>query len=380
MRSSLRISPAPFKSSFLSIPPSPFSPRTPLTPTVPLQRSVQKDSQQSSKTGTKSTENLPPTPLPWTWTCHQCHCSYRLNVTRRCLQDGHYYCSGTTTVKAWRQSAHVRRTKKHGACNSEFDYSGWKNWSRWRRDGPRNKAALVTDLPADTEDGDITTKKKDCWNTCDYPSECKWGKKFGIHTPVETGFPVVEADAKPALNSLADTTLKGNPTTENYEDAKTLRKSGTLNLWTALVASVERRKNGSVRLSSPLSVITQGETARKRAGKTALSPQENKGNMIIAVTELSVLGTTSDSTLFDSSDSSTAGDSFKPLLSRRRYRRTTSSPKTRANSDAKRVKVTYSTSKSDTHGILGDLGVLDSDFAPLTRVQSRYSGYQTCYV
>ncbi|KAH7555782.1 hypothetical protein BM1_06308 [Bipolaris maydis] len=221
----------------------------------------------------------------------------------------------------------------------EFDYSGWKNWSRWRRDGPRNKAALVTDLPADTEDGDITTKKKDCWNTCDYPSECKWGKKFGIHTPVETGFPVVEADAKPALNSLADTTLKGNPTTENYEDAKTLRKSGTLNLWTALVASVERRKNGSVRLSSPLSVITQGETARKRAGKTALSPQENKGNMIIAVTELSVLGTTSDSTLFDSSDSSTAGDSFKPLLSRRRYRRTTSSPKTRANSDAKRAEL-----------------------------------------
>lgn len=379
MRSSLRISPAPFKSSFLSIPPSPFSPRPPFTPTAPFQQSVQKGSQQGSKTGTKSTEDLPPTPLPWTWTCHHCHCSYRLNVTRRCLQDGHYYCSGTTTVKAWRQSNYVRRTKKHGACNSEFDYSGWKNWSRWRRDGPRNKAALDTGSSAGTKDGDIPTKKKDCWNTCDYPSECKWGNKFGIHTPVESGFPVVEADAKTTLNSHANTTSKGTLTTGNYEDAKTLRKNETMNLWTALVASVERRKNGSGRTASPLSVVTQGEIARKRAGKTASSPQEGRGNVIMTATNLSVVGTASDSALSDSSDSSTAGGSLKPLLSRRRYRRTTSSPKTRANSDAKRVKVTY-TSTSDTHGILGDLGVLDSDFAPLTRVQSRYCGYQTCYV
>lgn len=152
-----------------------------------------------------------------------------------------------------------------------------------------------------------------------------------------------------------------------------------MNLWTALVASVERRKNGSGRTASPLSVVTQGEIARKRAGKTASSPQEGRGNVIMTATNLSVVGTASDSALSDSSDSSTAGGSLKPLLSRRRYRRTTSSPKTRANSDAKRVKVTY-TSTSDTHGILGDLGVLDSDFAPLTRVQSRYCGYQTCYV
>ncbi|EUC49835.1 hypothetical protein COCMIDRAFT_83550 [Bipolaris oryzae ATCC 44560] len=379
MRSSLRISPAPFKSSFLSIPPSPFSPRPPFTPTIPFPQSVQKEGQQSSKTSTKSTADLPPTPLPWTWTCHQCHCSYRLNVTRRCLQDGHYYCSGTTTVKAWRQSTYVRRARKQGACNSEFDYSGWKNWSRWRRDGPRNKDAASTASPAGKEDGDVATKEKDCWNTCDYPSECKWGKKFGIHTPVESGFPVVEADAKSALNSPASTTLKGTHGTENYEDVRTLRKNGTLSLWTALVASVERRKNGSGRIASPLSIVTQGEMARRRAGKNTSSPQEDRSDVIIAATELSVLGTASDSALSDSSDSSTAGGSLKPLLSRRRYRRTTSSPKTPANSDAKRVKVAC-TLTSDTHGIVGDLEVSDSDFPPLTRVQSRYSGYQTCYV
>lgn len=25
---------------------------------------------------------------------------------------------------------------------------------------------------------------KDCWNKCDYPSECRWGKQYGVQTPV----------------------------------------------------------------------------------------------------------------------------------------------------------------------------------------------------
>lgn len=28
--------------------------------------------------------------------------------------------------------------------------------------------------------------RKDCWNTCDYPSECRWGKQYGVQTPVKT--------------------------------------------------------------------------------------------------------------------------------------------------------------------------------------------------
>lgn len=27
---------------------------------------------------------------------------------------------------------------------------------------------------------------KDCWNSCDYPSECRWGKQFGVQTPKTT--------------------------------------------------------------------------------------------------------------------------------------------------------------------------------------------------
>ena len=34
---------------------------------------------------------------------------------------------------------------------------------------------------------EISAKKidgsKDCWNSCDYPSECRWGKQFGVQTP-----------------------------------------------------------------------------------------------------------------------------------------------------------------------------------------------------
>jgi hypothetical protein len=33
---------------------------------------------------------------------------------------------------------------------------------------------------------------KDCWNRCDYPSECRWGKQFGVDTPVQVSFPSLE--------------------------------------------------------------------------------------------------------------------------------------------------------------------------------------------
>lgn len=35
----------------------------------------------------------PPSPLTWTWRCHLCYTTYRLGTTRRCLLDGHYFCS-----------------------------------------------------------------------------------------------------------------------------------------------------------------------------------------------------------------------------------------------------------------------------------------------
>ena len=157
----------------------------------------------------------PPTePLNWLWQCHICNRVYQLGVTRRCLDDGHNFCAGTTTVKRSKRTGY-RKTTRHKACASEFDYQGWKAWGVWRRN-IADQLAAVEALEQLLDGGDepaplfapvapnegrwlsgIWTKKtaatkndmkdywaKDCWSTCDYPSECRWGKQYGVQTPV----------------------------------------------------------------------------------------------------------------------------------------------------------------------------------------------------
>ncbi|KIW98350.1 uncharacterized protein Z519_00010 [Cladophialophora bantiana CBS 173.52] len=92
-------------------------------------------------------------PMPWTWICHLCHSRYPLGVTRRCLVDGHYYCSGQTDWPS------LKRKKKPRACSSEFDYAAWKNWGAWRRGTLKilqNERVL-----------------KGC-ESCDFPSQCRY--------------------------------------------------------------------------------------------------------------------------------------------------------------------------------------------------------------
>ncbi|KAK0122491.1 hypothetical protein ONS95_010721 [Cadophora gregata] len=113
----------------------------------------------------------PSFPFPWIWQCHLCGSVYRLGVTRRCLEDGHFFCAeGRTPVltptgqdgngdggengnggekrsgrggseeKAKRRRGKRRdkkgkkrgRNKKRG-CRAEFDYEGWKAWGVCRR-------------------------------------------------------------------------------------------------------------------------------------------------------------------------------------------------------------------------------------------------------
>ncbi|OJD37085.1 uncharacterized protein BKCO1_8000227 [Diplodia corticola] len=188
----LTITPAPFRPSKLSIPPSPFSPRLPLTPpaSTPKEGSLVPN---RNKRELSSPSTPPPSPpLKWIWQCHVCHRAYLLGMTRRCLDDGHYFCSGVTTVKTWRASANPRkgrRTKKHRACASEFDYGGWKAFGEWRR----NEEAIRRASFADTVDFSTSTGgflsprpsaqskvARNCWNTCDFPSECRWGSQHGV--------------------------------------------------------------------------------------------------------------------------------------------------------------------------------------------------------
>lgn len=103
--------------------------------------------------------------------------------------------------------------RRHAACASEFDYQGWKGWGVWRRSVGEQVNAAEALLKAEEafesafreRDGPSwsanhsrngsaqryweksqATMQKDCWEKCDYPSECRWGKQYGVKTPTPT--------------------------------------------------------------------------------------------------------------------------------------------------------------------------------------------------
>lgn len=338
--STLTIDPTPFKSSLLAIPPSPFSPRTPLTIQVTVDFSTRA---QASVVYTTSGIAAPSSPLSWIWQCHKCHRSYQLGVTRRCLDDGHHFCSGTTTVKSYRKG-NLPKRKRHKACASEFDYQGWKAWGRWKRAGGRNKlqypkVELATSPSGKYAQVKSAKSKKDCWNTCDYPSECRWGKSFGIHTPLEQEFPIIElASEHTVLQKSPEHTEEGVLKPENCSQLST-KKSDRADLWTALVASAKRRKNNVQ--SSPLATIADEEPeALLDVGSTPESNPPEK-NLITKTIDPALL--------------IRPAELFLPILS-----------------DLKPLIVDTTNQAGQVHSgdVLGEL-------AQLERVSSRDSGYQS---
>ena len=115
--------------------------------------------------------------MPWLWTCHLCRSHFPLAATRRCLEDGHYFCAGTSVD---RKSGKI---KKHNSCGSEFDYIGWKAWGDWRREYHRQKKS------------DPVQGSKDCANHCDFPSECRWTAKRAVKLS-RFGNPIVEEEKR----------------------------------------------------------------------------------------------------------------------------------------------------------------------------------------
>ncbi|KAJ9500484.1 hypothetical protein LTR96_002979 [Exophiala xenobiotica] len=95
----------------------------------------------------------PEEPMAWVWICHLCHSRYSLGVTRRCLIDGHYYCSGETDRPS------LRKKRKNKSCSSEFDYVAWKAWGEWRR-----KALQTIKNPR---------VLRGC-EKCEFPSQCRY--------------------------------------------------------------------------------------------------------------------------------------------------------------------------------------------------------------
>lgn len=120
---------------------------------------------------------LPPAePLPWIWQCHVCKSRYPLSVTRRCLIDGHLYCSGQASSP---QKDSAKRRKKDGqGCTSEFDYAGWAEWGNWKR----KVLALNTYAQAAMDrERRVRVRNPIIWGCegCNFPSQCRyeWGKQ-----------------------------------------------------------------------------------------------------------------------------------------------------------------------------------------------------------
>lgn len=118
------------------------------------------------------------------------------------------FCAGTTVVKRSKKNGY-KKTIRHQACASEFDYQGWKAWGTWRKALAEQIEAGDVQFARDAEELNLcsptipsdgqwlngrwlqslkSTKdfwKKNCSEKCDYPSECRWGKQYGVHTPVK---------------------------------------------------------------------------------------------------------------------------------------------------------------------------------------------------
>jgi len=164
------VSPATIRSASTVSPTSYFHDASPVTPVTP-EKSGTKPSNITISPPRASQLVLPPPPakpLNWVWQCHQCRSRYQLSVTRRCLIDGHYYCSGDSS----QNQRNNKRRRKAQSCTSEFDYVGWQDWGQWRRKCTALRAYA---------NGKAAPKMHGC-EGCSFPSQCRYESR----PPVET--------------------------------------------------------------------------------------------------------------------------------------------------------------------------------------------------
>ncbi|PNS15394.1 hypothetical protein CAC42_653 [Sphaceloma murrayae] len=90
------------------------------------------------------------------------------------------------------------RIKRHRACASEFDYNGWKDYGQWRR-----QVSGISESESD-KGGESIDGKKDCWNKCDFPSQCRWGGKSNLLTSEIEVVPPMTQDGTGASGKGAD--------------------------------------------------------------------------------------------------------------------------------------------------------------------------------
>jgi hypothetical protein len=149
--------------------------------------------------------------------------------------------------------------ERHKACASEFDYKAWKEFGNWRR---AYFVAHSTDI------------RKDCWNLCDYPSECRWEKQVEINP---------EEPSPPPLLAKEDVPLAGKPSAlpvavmfdSILQTCAKVAVPSSLeppkdNFWSPFLASATRRNKAA---KSPLALTTVAEEIEGDVEMTVVSPK-----------------------------------------------------------------------------------------------------------
>ena len=119
-------------------------------------------------------------PSSWVWTCHICKHRYPLGVTRRCLYDGHVFCSGQIVEK--KVGPRKKRIRAGVPCNSEFDYVSWGVHMEWKKKR----------FP------EYNTSVKPGCMQCSYPNQCRYKRMEKEKLP-----PVIEV-VHQSLSRLTD--------------------------------------------------------------------------------------------------------------------------------------------------------------------------------
>ncbi|CAF9903155.1 MAG: hypothetical protein GOMPHAMPRED_000110 [Gomphillus americanus] len=205
----------------------------------------------------------PPPEIPsrWLWRCHLCSLSYPIGTTRRCLNDGHYFCAGTTINKR------TGKKKPHSPCGSTFDYIGWQEYGDWRRHerdlrakaantslppkpfrtGPLKKPTRQTSSSSKTKETNLMPNphfpaptliapptQPNCEHNCNFPSECRWraatpqsppstnttNLKRSTRTKSPTNFEVVSSTTE-AASSPAVQQQQEKPLSQEFHLGKT---------------------------------------------------------------------------------------------------------------------------------------------------------------
>ncbi|KAF7506576.1 hypothetical protein GJ744_011613 [Endocarpon pusillum] len=229
---------------------------------------------ETSIAGAPKSTHLPPEPvkpLAWIWQCHLCRTRYPLGVTRRCLHDGHFYCSGET------DRPNLKKKKRGQSCSSEFDYIGWRELGEWKRK-----------VLGNLENGiEIKSRARGC-QKCEFPSQCRYASS---HTSFEDMVMTEEKGDGPSVSLMPegsnissllyekrdvpetvafDSILASDP---GEQDKKSKLRSADLQIDTKIGTESSATKTLSVKNNSAV-FHRVAKSAEKRSGKrvSALSP------------------------------------------------------------------------------------------------------------